>query len=35
MFFSVLNLKINSKVNQKVKMMIIFEKYVLPLHIKK
>ena len=35
MFFSVLNLKINSKVKQKVKMMMIFKGYVLSLHIKK
>ena len=35
MFFSVLNLKINSKVKQKVKMMIIIEEKALSLRIKK
>lgn len=34
MFFSVLNLKINTKVKQIVKMMMDFEEYVLSLHIK-
>ena len=34
MFFSVLNLKINSKVKQKVKIVLVFEKKVLPLWLK-